>query len=236
MHSRSLGAMVAALLLPAAGCCVCRMAPAAGRTPRPAAEPGVSVPRRSQPSGEKVGEESFRSPGLPRFTQHATVGAAWRVAGGVLEVSGAGDQSVLIRDGSVVEDGWVEVRSDHADEGGLVLRFVDNDNYYLLAFRDDGSLLGFRNVEFFRRRAGHFQILTPGYGKDIPWPRGVERTVRFEAVENVLRVYVDGVLVDSVADPEPIMQPGAVGLRYHDVPEAPGSDFSRYRSLRWQAY
>jgi hypothetical protein len=235
MHSRSLAATVAALLLPVAGCCVCRMAPAAAATPRPAAEPGVPA-ARVRSGSEGSGEESFRSQALPRFTQHATVRAAWRAADGVLEASGAGEQSVLIRDGSVVEDGWVEVRSDHADEGGLVLRFVDNDDYYLLAFRDDGSLLGGRNVEFFRRRAGHFQILTPGYGKDIAWPRGVERTVRFEAVENVLRVYVDGMLVDAVTDPEPIMQPGSVGLRYHDVPEAPGTDFTRYRSLRWQAY
>jgi hypothetical protein len=185
-------------------------------------------------STETSGSDGFSSNSVAEYTQYADRNAAWSIADGRLLASGPGEQSVLIRNRSGFRDGWVEAEMDHADEGGLVLRFVGENDYYLLALRDDESLLGFRNVEFFRRRNGSFQILTPQYGKDIFWPRGVKKTVRFEARGDELLAYVDGVAVDSIRDPAPITSGGRVGMRYHDISEAPGSDSTRYLSLRWQ--
>lgn len=62
---------------------------------------------------------------------------------------------------------------------------------------------------------------------------GARATVRFEATGAVYRAYVNGVVVDIVVDADPILAPGRIGARYHDVPESPGFDMARYLSLRW---
>lgn len=177
-----------------------------------------------------IGSDTFDSGSLDPYTQFADVPASWSIANGVLTATGAGQQSHLIRSGVLFTDGWVEAEMDRADEGGLVLRFRDQNNFYLLAIRDNGSLLGQRTVEIFKRVNGEFTVLA--FGVPLNWPRGQVRTVRFEAVGNSLRAYVNGALIHQVTD-NSFTQAGAVGVRYHDVPEAPGFDVAQYLTLRW---
>lgn len=174
--------------------------------------------------------DTFDSGSLVPYTQFSDVPASWSIANGVLTATGAGEQSHLVRTGVQFTDGWVEAEMDRADEGGLVLRFRDQGNFYLLAIRDNGSLLGQRTVEIFKRVNGAFVVLA--YGYPVNWPRDQVRTVRFEALGSTLRAYVDGVLVHNVID-NSLTQSGAVGVRYHDVPEDPGFDRARYLTLRW---
>jgi hypothetical protein len=176
-----------------------------------------------------IAEDLFNTntPGL--YTQYSDIAASWSVAGGVMTASGPGKQSHLIRNDLLFRDGWVEAEMDRADEGGLVLRFRDAGNLYLLAIRDDGSLLGTRNLELFKRVNGQFQLIQ--YGRDISWPRGTVKTVRFEVVGSRLRGYVDGVVVIEDTDSS-ISTAGAAGMRYHDVPEDVRTDEARYLTLR----
>jgi protocatechuate 3,4-dioxygenase beta subunit len=123
------------------------------------------------------GSDTFDSGSLDPYTQFADVPASWSIASGVLTATGAGQQAHLIRTGVQFTDGWVEAEMDRADEGGLVLRFRDQNNFYLLAIRDNGSLLGQRTVEIFKRVNGQFVVLA--FGVPVNWPRGEVRTVRF---------------------------------------------------------
>jgi hypothetical protein len=175
------------------------------------------------------GVDTFDSGSLSAYQQFADVAATWTASGGVLTASGLAQQSHFVRSDVRFRDGFVEAEMDRADEGGLVLRFRDNGNLYLLAIRDNGSLLGGRTVEIFRRVGGQFSLLAPG--RFAQWPRGQVRTVRFEAVGTSLRAYVDGVLVNEATDGA--LMEGGIGMRYHDVPEAAGTDVARYLTLRW---
>lgn len=177
-----------------------------------------------------IGTDTFDSGSLDQYTQYSDVTTSWTVANGVLTAGGTGQQSHLIRGSVQFIDGWVEADMDRADEGGLVLRFRDPGNLYLLAIRDNGSILGHRTVEIFKRVNGQFQVLA--YGVPVNWPRGEVRTVRFEAVGSSLRAYVNGVLAHQATDTS-ITQGGAVGMRYHDVPETPTTDVARYLTFRW---
>lgn len=176
------------------------------------------------------GEDLFNSGTLTQYRQYADVPASWTAGQGVATAQGTGAQSVLIRNDVALRDGWVEAEMDRADEGGLVLRFRDQSNYYLLALRDDGSLLGSRNLELFRRTAGQWHLLA--YGRDIAWPRGTVKKIRFEAAGSRLRAYADGSLLVEVTDAT-IAVPGQIGMRYNDVPESFGTDQARYLTLRW---
>lgn len=191
---------------------------------------GRSAAARVTVAGTVSGEDPFDTNTLDRYTHHADVGATWSISGGILAAQGRGEQSVLIRSDVLLQDGWVEAEMDRADEGGLVLRFQDEGNYYLLAVREDGSILGHRNLELFRRTNGQWHLLE--YGRDITWSRGTVKRIRFEAVGNRLRGYADDTLVIDVAD-SGITGRGRVGMRYHDVPETPGTDMARYHLLRW---
>ncbi|HLL84573.1 MAG TPA: Ig-like domain-containing protein [Longimicrobium sp.] len=172
----------------------------------------------------------FDAPTLGLYTHYSDVPATWSVQNGAAVATGGGKQSHMVRNDVRFRDGWVEAEIDRADEGGLVLRFVDPNNLYLLAIRDDGSLLGFRNIEIFKRVGGQFQLIT--FGININWPRGTVKTVRFDAVGSTLRAYVDGVLLVEASDAS-IQGTGAIGMRYHDVPEDIQTDMARYLTLRW---
>ncbi len=178
----------------------------------------------------EIGQDAFETNTFSLYTQQADMSADWGIIGGVMTAQGAASQqSQFIRSDVTFQDGWVEAEIDRADEGGLVLRFRDRMNFVLLAIRDDGSLLGGRNLEIYRRVNGRFDLLAE---RDLSWSRGTVKTVRFEAVGGVLRGYMDGSLVLQTNDAT-IPAAGVFGMRYHDVPEDPVPDFARYLSIRW---
>lgn len=166
---------------------------------------------------------------LGDYTAYSDDGIAWRL-GDRISGEGYANQSVLIRDGAALGDGWVETATGHADDGGLVLRFQDNSNYYLLAIRDDAGPepRGAGNLKVYRRDGGRFREL---WSADVAWPRGERRTVRFEAEGSLLNVYLDGELIGSVVDSAPLPA-GGFGLRHHG-----GSQewTTRFDAFRWQA-
>lgn len=180
-------------------------------------------------SQDGAGEDRFdSSSSLAAYTAHADARGAWEVRGGELLGDGTAIQSVLVRDGVRFADGWVETRTEAVDDGGLVLRFQDNANYYLLAIRDDASPSprGSENVKLYKRLGGRF--IEMGHA-DVRWPRGEVHTVRLRAAGRRLTVCLDGRLLGGVDDPDPLPA-GGMGLRHYGGDDAWQS---RFHELRW---
>lgn len=182
-----------------------------------------------EPDGPR-GEDDFSGNSLSRYTTTSSDGDPWTVRGGMLVGDGRGIQAVLIRNNTALEAGWVETRTSYADDGGLVLGYLDKDNYYLLAMRDDQAPFprGQQNLAVFQRIDGEFQEL---WSTDVGWPRGTARTLRFEMVAGGgrLRVLMDGELMAE----GPVQPNGGTGfgLRHYGIDD---SWESRFDFLRWE--
>lgn len=181
--------------------------------------------------------DRFDSGALARYAKYTDGGDPWSVAGGVLRGSGLSMQSVLILKGESIQNGWIETAVDSADDGGLVLRFSDNDNYFLLAIRDDASGgSGFyghgfpdRNLEIYERRGSGQDGFVSVWQYNFDWPRGQLMNIRFETVGDSLKVRVNEELVGAIRV-EPLPGSG-FGLRHQGTEMA---WISRYHWLRWK--
>jgi hypothetical protein len=183
-------------------------------------------------SGDDFREDRFADGALSAYTLYSDGGNPWSVSGGTLRGNGLALQSVLVRKGDVIRDGWVEAVADSMDDGGLVLRFSGPNRYYVLAMRDDAAPFPFplTNLQIYEKsgpgQAGFREVWT----YDATWPRGASRTVRFESAGDSLRVYLNGTRVGSVAAPARPEDGTGFGVRhYGDAPFW----ITRYRRLRW---
>lgn len=177
-----------------------------------------------------AGTDNFSRPSLVRYTSYSDEPAndPWQIVSGELRGTGPGAHALLIRDVVTILDGWVETTTRHIDDGGLVMRFQNSSNYYLLAIRDDSSPAprASQNLKLYRRLNGDF---TEMVSVDLPWPRGTDRVVRLEASGGTFRIYADAQLVGTANDPAPLGQ-GRVGLRHYG--DNVGWE-SRYQSFSW---
>jgi hypothetical protein len=189
---------------------------------------------RGAPAGR--GEDTFDRNTLARYTGYTDGGEHWRVLGGSLVGTGPAVQSVLVRNGREMADGWVEAVSPRADDGGLVLRFASPRDYYLLAFRDDAAPppRGEHNLALYHHVGTAYHEL---WHADVRWRRGTTHTVRFEARGPRLRAYFDGALAGEVTpspaanDPAPSEAPGGFGVRSY------GADtgwVNKFAVFRWR--
>jgi hypothetical protein len=173
--------------------------------------------------------DTFGGRALLRYTIHNTP-RAWSVADGQL-VGGTGAvQSVVIRTGATLADGWVETETDQASDGGLVLRHQGGGDYYLLAIRDD-SHYGWANLEMYRAAGGQFERIAGPL--DVAFTRGDRKTFRFEARGTTLTAYMDGEPVLRVSDDA--YESGGFGLRHDNTHKGPGIT-SRFDLLRWGSF
>ncbi|MBW2672571.1 MAG: hypothetical protein JRD89_04030 [Deltaproteobacteria bacterium] len=83
-----------------------------------------------------VWQDLFDTDQLSQYTSGGDSPATWAVSDGVLTGTG-GTQATLIKNDLLLQDCEIVVNSDQADDGGIVARYQDNNNYYLLALRDD---------------------------------------------------------------------------------------------------
>lgn len=188
---------------------------------------GCHLLRASRPSTE----DTFAAGPLSRYSAYSDKGYPWAVGPNSLQGNGVGLQSILIRNSVSLTDGWVETVVDSADDGGLVLRFYDNENYYLLAIRDDRAPFprNIDNLQIYRRSGtgqGGFVSL---WRTDVTWPRGSPHRVRFEAKGDRLAVYFDAHRVAEISDTQHLRGEG-IGLRHYGNNAA---WITRYRSFSW---
>lgn len=188
-----------------------------------------SGPSGAVPAGPSftlsAGIDTFNTGALGSYTLHNTPGA-WSVSSGQLVADSSAKQSVATRNGLTIADGFTEVVTSQTPDGGLVMRFLDSNNYYLLAIRDD-SRYGHANIQFHKFLNGTVVNLTGQH--DISWPPSTTKTVRFEAAGSTLKAFVDSVLIVQVTDSSFVS--GGAGLRHHS---ASGQNLTaRYDELRW---
>jgi hypothetical protein len=167
-----------------------------------------------------TGEDSFTGPSLASYAPYSENGYNWSIQNGSLVAVGPAIQAVLTRVGLTMTNGWVETVSSRADDGGLVVRYQSGTDYYLLAFRDDAapSPRGSENLAVYHHEGTAYDQM---WVKDVAWPRGAAKTIRFEADGDKLRVYFDGALQveltpsPAINDHAPYTGAGSLGLRYY---------------------
>jgi hypothetical protein len=210
--NRRIAAPAALLLAALAGAC--------DRTPS-----GLSARAEGPEFTLGSGTDTFLAGALASYTIHNTTGA-WSVVSGQLVADSSAKQSVVTRNGLTIANGFVQTETSATPDGGLVMRFLDKDNYYLLAIRDD-SRYGHANVQFHKFLNGVVTSLSSQY--NISWPAATTKTARFEASGNTLSAYLDGVLIVQVTDSS--FASGGAGLRHNS---ASGQNLTaRYDELVW---
>jgi hypothetical protein len=186
-------------------------------------------------SASADGEDRFDLDSRQEYAGYSEGGANWSVDDGRLIGSGPARQSVLLRRGVRAADGWVETESSRADDGGLVLRFVDASDYYLLAFRDDQAPAprGERNLALYHHEHGRYDEM---WSRDVDWPRGTLRRIRFSADGPRLRVELDGVSLvthkpaQGWNDASPSSAAGGMGMRHYG---ADAGWITHFEVFRW---
>lgn len=156
------------------------------------------------------------------YTQYSDSAGTWSIASGELTATG-GSQSVFIRNGTSFTDVKIECDINQARDAGLVVRFIDNSNYYVLVLSDDAGAASAQNLSIYKRSAGS---LTQLAWADMTWVRGVSKKIRFAVVGTTLSAMVDGVSVLSVTD-STHAGPGGVGMRNNSATPA------KYQAFRW---
>ena len=132
--------------------------------------------------------------------------ATWAVSGGILSTA-SGTNATLLKTGLTLADGEIIVNSDQAFQGGIVVRHVDNNNYYMLYLCDDSGGTPAGNFRIQRRVAGVFTQLATA---NLLWTRGVSINIRFTFRGSLIEAWFNGVRVLSVVDTN--FTTGGVGL------------------------
>jgi len=140
----------------------------------------------------------------------------------VLEVTG-GDQATLIKNDLSLQDCEAVINSDQAHDSGIIARYQDNNNYYMLVLRDDSGLNPPDNLLIYKRVGGVFMWLG---GANVTWPRGTSKQIKFSCKGSCLEAYFGGVKVLSVVDTT--FTSGSVGLRNNSPTAFRVLDFTVY--------
>ncbi|TYO95124.1 LamG domain-containing protein [Desulfallas thermosapovorans] len=156
-----------------------------------------------------VWQDTFDTNQLSQYTSGGDSPATWAVSGGVLTGTG-GSQATLIKNDLLLQDCEIVLTSDQAQDGGIIARYQDNNNYYLLALYDDSGVAPTQNIRLYKRVGGTYTSLAYA---DVTWPRGTSKQIKFTLHGSRLEAYFDGVKVISVTDTT--FTGGGVGLRHH---------------------
>lgn len=175
------------------------------------------------------GSDDFSSDTRSLYTMTQDSGAPTAaIASGVLTLtSPAACQSSFTRTGTSVLDGWVEADIDTAQDSGLLFRFLDQSNFYLLAISDDSGSNPSSNLQLYRRVSGAFTAMGT---YNTAWSRGSARTIRLEAVGSSIKAYIGGVEVISATSAH-IATAGKIGVRGNGPPG--GTNNNKFNALRW---
>ena len=171
------------------------------------------------------GVDLFDTDTTAQYTKHGEPSVTWAVAAGELTVSGSGGISAFIRNGTSYTDTSVEADINQADDSGLVLRFIDINNYYNLTLFDDSGGAPSENLRIVRVSGGTETKLKTA---NFAWTRGVSKTIRFQVSGATLTGFVDGVQTIQTTD-STHAGPGGVGMRAWG-----GATWdSKFQAFRW---
>lgn len=141
-------------------------------------------------------EDDFEDAGqLANYTDVS--GTGWAISGGVLVAPPTSADNYIIRNGiSPAGAAFIETVVARQRQGGLILRYVDSDNFYLLQISDDSGVAASNNLQLYRKLTGVYTLLG---GLNLNFTRGDAHTVRFEASVGLdgnqrFRCYFDGLI------------------------------------------
>lgn len=158
--------------------------------------------------------DGFSSNTLANYTSRGDALADWSISGGFLQAS-TGTQSVLTYNGYSVQDFRTEMIITEGPDAGMVGRYVDNNNYYVVALHDSGAAPTPNSIQLFKRVGGVYTQL--GSTQAISFTRGTSHIVEFSAVGTALTVKFDDVTKFSLVDAS-ITGAGLVGPRHNGGP------------------
>lgn len=186
--------------------------------------------RLGQASAQAVdGVDTFDTDTRSLYTVNSAVAyvPTATIAGGVLTLTATvnGEEAAYTRIGTSIQNGYVEADIDYAPDSGLVGRFVDYGNYYLLTACDDSGSSPSSNLRLFKRVSGTYTQLGSA---NITWPRGTQKTIRLQFSGSSIKALVDGVEVISVTDTG-VPGAGRIGVRANG---SAGTQ-NKYNALRW---
>lgn len=157
--------------------------------------------------------DNFDTDSLAQYVEYANTPVSYSISGGDLRAVGfTGYQSILTRTGAgSFADGEVSCILRQANDAGLALRLIDNNNYLLAAIYDSAGASPNR-VTLYRRNGGAFtQIAT----SPITFPRGTPRAFSFGMVGTSATVKMDGSTI-LTATVTTNTAPGLCGMRAND--------------------
>lgn len=169
-----------------------------------------------------VWQDLFDADKLSQYTSGGAVAGTWAVSGGVLTGTG-GTQATLVKKDLLLQDCDIVINSDQAQDGGIIARYQDVNNYYLLALSDDSGSSPASNLNLYKRVGGTLTNLATA---DVTWARGVSKPIKFTPRGSRLEAYFDGVKVISKTDTT--FSGGSVGLRNNNATAFRVLDFSVY--------
>ncbi len=149
-----------------------------------------------------------------QYTSGGDSPATWAVSGGVLTGTG-GAQAILIKNNLIVQDCEIEVNSDQAGNSGVVARYQNNNNYYVLCLSDDSGDNPSLSLRLNKRVGG---VYTQFATADITWPRGTSKRIKWRLCGSLQEVYVNETKYISATDTA--LTGGGVGLRNNSATAA----------------
>lgn len=141
-------------------------------------------------------EDLFGSDSLAQYTSSGTIPTAWTIAGGKLIGTG-GTLGILTKSDLVLRDCEIEINCDQAAAGGIVARYQDDDNFYLLYFRDD-TAHATQNLKLYKMVSGTWVDISDWV--DVTWIRAVSKTIKLTLHGSRIEVWFDGVYVIDETD------------------------------------
>jgi len=156
------------------------------------------------------------------YTSGGDVVGTPAVSGGVLTYTG-GTQATLLKNNLLQQDCDIIINTDQAQDGGIVTRYQDANNYYLLALSDDSGASPASNLTLYKRVSGTLTSLATA---NVAWTRGTSKSAKLTLHGSRLEAWFDGVKVISVIDTA--FTGGGVGLRNHSAIASRYLDFKVY--------
>ena len=133
-------------------------------------------------------------------------------------------QSSFVNANFIAANCFAEVTMTTAQDAGLILRFQDQNNFYVATICDDSGSTPTTNIRLFKRVGGFGSLGSA----NLTWARGTLKTIRFTATGTALEVLVDGTSVISTTDSQ--FSSGKIGLRSSALQDDEFSTF-RYGAL-----
>lgn len=171
-------------------------------------------------------QDLFGSDSLGQYISSGSAPTTWSVAGGKLLGSG-GTNGLLTKKNVVLKDCEIVINCDQCADGGIIARYVDDNNFYAMYTRDDGAATAY-NFVITKVQGGTWTTLW-STNSVTDWPRGTSRECRFVLKGNRLECWYYGRLLGVVYDNT--FTSGAVGLFNNNATAIQVLDFTAYAVL-----